>query len=347
MTLGTKMGSVGNQKYEGTGEYKGLEKNRFESDGPSLLGNIKMFAILGLALTILFATSGCSPEDMDEVDEAEQTAQVAKSQFMKCDALDSISKPVLISNNLGNHGPDLDKPEGMIYKASISSNFTENKSVRVEIHAVGDYDRDDKMELFNGVRGHLYSILIKSGTSLKFTISAYDDQTGLPLTLPYFSVTFMDLDTAPAGKSKEYFIAEDFEHYYVSADTKVKVTTSGGRTKFSASTVGTRDDNAEEPDAFTIAEKAKGVTLQYHNRSKVTLIIGAEDGNKAAAGYNRGMTFTLRPSLLCAKTILADKSMVDPMDKSIDGVEWPLMDGVKSTNHMEGPKTIIQEKFLV
>jgi len=137
-------------------------------------------------------------------------------------------------------------------------------------------------------------------------------------------------------------IAEGFTHYYVSANTSVKTTTNGRRTKFSASLPGNRFDNPLETDALTIAWKDKGVTLQYQNRSEITLTVGAEegteDGNKTtAAGYNRGFSLSLRPSLICAKTILENDRRVDPANRSVDGVEWPLMDGVKSTPYMEVP----------
>jgi len=159
-----------------------------EFEEPSKHGKIKKIAIAGAAVTaavvaIIVVCRVWNPKEHSP-----------GTRLLKCDELSVIKWPVLISSNLGNHGPDVSKREGMIYKASLAledarGNSLDSKSVGVEIHAVGDYDRQDEMELFNGVRGKFYTFLIRSGSSLKFTISAYD-QTGHPLTLPHFTVSF-------------------------------------------------------------------------------------------------------------------------------------------------------------
>merc|ERR1711879_1041765 len=125
-----------------------------------------------------------------------------------------------------------------------------------------------------------------------FNISVYDGDTHELLTLPYFSITFFDLDMAEKGQSKEYVIAQNFSHYYVANDTQVKVTEEDGTTKFSASKTGTGKDNPTESEALEPIAKSKGVTLQYLGHSSVDFTIGAEDGDSL-----RGFLFTLRPSL--------------------------------------------------
>ena len=224
---------------------------------------------------------------------------------------------------------------------SLGGNVTTIK-VGVKINAIGNYTGGDVYKakghnIFNRIHGKFLSILIASGTALDISIEATNLDTGAPLMLPYFAITFFDLDTADAGKSKEYIEAEGVTHYYISNDSEVLVEDkSGGSYVFSSSKMGTGHDNPKDPDQLTVAQKKKGVTLQYQMKSGVKLTLGAEEGG--TAHKDRGFTFTLRPSLLCAKTVLEDGTIVEAGPNSIDqGVAWPLMDGKKATPFMEVP----------
>lgn len=378
------VGSLSNQR-NGYGECEGLQFSESDSDSiqqPHKHGKIKKLTGVVLAVTALFATvlfcNGFSAVstvavkhddnifmDLQEVsndsgvsnDTGVEGPEIPKPEtgreFMACDRLVAIKKPTLITSNLGGFGPNNTEEEGMTYETEATISLGGNETtirVGVKINAIGNYTGGDVYKAkghnaFNGLHGKFLSILILSGTTLDISINVTNLDTGLPLMLPYFAITFFDLDTAAEEKSKEYIEAEGVTHYYISNDSEVTVegesgTDSEGSLVFSASKMGTGHDNPKDPDQLTIAQKKKGVTLQYQMKSGVKLTLGAEEGG--TEHKDRGFTFTLRPSMLCAKTVLEDGTIVEPGPNSIDqGVAWPLMDGKKATPFMEVPSVKI------
>jgi hypothetical protein len=150
---------------------------------------------------------------------------------------------------------------------------------------------------------------------------------------------------SPKKGSAEYIIARDFVHYYVANGTHVNISENeDGTTKFKATEIGSIEDNPKESEALEPEAKSKGVTLQYLNRASAEFTVGAEHHDlqtKDEAGA-RGFIFTLRPSILCAKTHVG-ADWVDPMNVSIPGVELPLMDGTLPVTGMKVPKITITE----
>merc|ERR1712062_872040 len=91
----------------------------------------------------------------------------------------------------------------------------------------------------NGLHGKFMSILVHPGTNVSFTIGAYGDYME-PITLPYFSITFFDLDEGPEHHGSEYVIAQGFDHYYVANNSQLNVThAEDGATVFHATEEGT------------------------------------------------------------------------------------------------------------
>jgi len=311
-------------------------------------GQIMKLAVAGMALIALLASPLCfhgvSPiildakidKELDEVldlaAESSGPTSSGKREFAGCEELAIIKDYKLVQNNLGGKGPDKGD-EGMIYRASVymkdvDSNVMATKALKVAIHAKSPYQGFPKNE-FNGLDGKFPSILLHSGKRLNFSVSVYDEETTQPFTLPYFSITFFDLDMSEANRSSEYIIARHFEHYYVAKGTQLNITENAdGTTTFHATQIGTGSDNPKESEALTHISKSKGVTLQYTNRNSTDFTIGTEDGKSV-----RGFEFILRPSMLCAKTEVNGKWM-DPLDDSIPGVDLPLMDGSKPVSGM-------------
>jgi len=373
-------GSFSNQR-NGYGECEGQQFSESDSDGiqqPHKDGKIKKLTVVVLAVTALFATvlfcNGFSAVstvavrhdddifmDLQEVSNVSNVSNdsgveepkipdpEAGKKFMPCDGLVAIKKPALVASNLGGFGPDDTKPEGMRYNTTATISAGGNAttiSVGIEINAIGNYTGGDAYKAnghnaFNGIHGKFLSILILSGTSLEINVSVTDLDTGLPLLLPYFAITFFDLDTSAGGESKEYVEADGIEHFYIYKDSEVEVESRDKDSKvFSASKMGTGHDNPKDPDQLTIAQKKKGVTLQYLHKSSAHLTLGAREGGKTHP--DRGFTFTLRPSLLCSDTVLEDGTIVEPGPHSIlQGVDWPLMDGKKPTPYMEVPHVVM------
>jgi len=364
-------------------EFEGLQLSGTDSDGitqPTMQNKfprrqILMLAVAGLGLSALLATAfygtgfntvstvalkhdnNILTEALDkELDELvgldeEPVTPAPNTKFANCEKLVVVKHPELVTSNLGGIGPDKTAEEGITYNTEAymqdgDGNKIAGKKLKVVIHAKGAYDhKEGHSQNFNGLHGKFLSILIKGGTSLSFNVTVLDADTNKPFLLPYFSITFFDIDMETGGRAKEYVVAQKFSHYYVYKDTQIKVTDDGeGKTKFSASKVGTGADNPEESEALEPVAKSKGVTLSYLQRSSADFTIGAEGGGDADL---RGFLFTLRPSMLCAKTHLKNGDWVDPLKASIPGVDLPLMDGTVPVPGMEVPVIHIAEDGTV
>jgi len=137
---------------------------------------------------------------------------------------------------------------------------------------------------------------------------------------------------------KEYIQAKGIKHFYIADKTEeadLEVTEEGDYKEWKAATVGKAGDNPEETEALEIFQKKKALMLQWESRSSAEVTIGSEEGN-----HTRGFLFTLRPSLVCAKTHLKNDThdeWVDPGATHIEGIEWPWMDGTKQVPFMQIP----------
>jgi hypothetical protein len=261
-------------------------------------------------------------------------------KFTTCGATPLLKVHKVLHNNLGGHGPD-EGAEGIFYEVGLymKDHGLADVTGNVVIHATSPYHTSDKKKEkdykpFNGLNGKFMSIGLKpgsdkSGTNLSFTVGAYNPETNESIILPFFSITFFDLDEGKNHKSSEYVLAKDFEHYYVEEDTEVNVTKmEDGVTRFGATKEGTGDDNPEESEALAPLMKNKAVTLSYLDRAHAEFTIGAEEGDSF-----RGFSFVLRPSLVCAKTKINGKEE----DHGAPGIKPPLMDGITPATGMAVP----------
>jgi hypothetical protein len=280
-------------------------------------------------------------EVVDLAAESSGSTPSGNKQFAGCDQLVIVRGAELLHNNLGGKGPDKGE-EGMMYRAGVymkdvDGNVIAGKGLKIAIHATSPYEGFPKND-FNGLHGKFLSILLKSGKSVNISVGVFDEETNEPFTLPYFSITFFDLDMSEKKGSAEYIIARDFKHYYVANGTQLNITgNDDGSTTFHATQIGTGADNPEESEGLTPVSKSKGVTLQYQFRNATEFTLGTEEGNS-----KRGFLFILRPSMLCAETII-DGEFLNPMDDSIDGVDLPLMDGAEPVSGMLIPIMHVSE----
>eukprot|EP00419_Tripos_fusus_P052307 CAMPEP_0172807240 /NCGR_PEP_ID=MMETSP1075-20121228/6874_1 /TAXON_ID=2916 /ORGANISM="Ceratium fusus, Strain PA161109" /LENGTH=463 /DNA_ID=CAMNT_0013646187 /DNA_START=46 /DNA_END=1437 /DNA_ORIENTATION=+ len=307
-------------------------------------GRFMKFAVVGMALMALLAASLCftgfstiatvsRQHDAVILNEevSSETSLPVDKKVVGCDQLAIVKVHELVHNNLGGKGPDQGE-EGMIYNMGIfmadaNGNKLADKKVKVAVHATSPYNMGPG-NTYNGLHGKFLSILMRAGEHLNFTIGVYDVDTNEPLTLPIFSITFFDIDMS-RKKSSEYIIAQDFEHYYVANGTQLNITENhDGTTTFHATLAGTGADNPEESEALTEFSKEKGVTLEYLKRSSTNFTIGTEEGKSL-----RGFIFTLRPSMICAKTQY-NGTWEDPLNESLPGVKLPLMDGEQGVRGM-------------
>jgi hypothetical protein len=256
-------------------------------------------------------------------------------KFAKCDQIKLMKVQKMTHNNFGGAGPDQGE-EGIVYEMGLYDVAT-GEETKEYVHVTNTTPYTSvKGDVWNGVHGKFMSLGISPNTSVGVKVEVWDTETEKAKEkFPGFSITFFDLDQEYYDVASEYIIAKDFAHYYVAADTQVAVSTEEGAvdpdapdvpaptvTKFQATEQGGGDDNPTESEALTPLMKNKGVTLSYRDTASAEFEIGASEG-----GTERAINFVMRPSLLCAKTIINGKEE-DPLDTSIPGIKLPLMDGV-------------------
>merc|ERR1719507_71592 len=129
------------------------------------------------------------------------------TENMECDNLVKINHTEVVSSNLG--GIDPDKEEGIIYtmhldmKDDTGKQFV--KKITLEIHATTKYDHHElhSKHFSIGRANRFFTVLMRSGSDLGFNISVFDAETHKETKLPYFELTFLDLDEAENDTEKE------------------------------------------------------------------------------------------------------------------------------------------------
>jgi hypothetical protein len=266
-------------------------------------------------------------------------------RFATCGELALLKVHKVLHNNFGGNGPD-HGDEGILYEVGLFLTDSTGYHIadvtgNVRIHATSPYTTNGAK--YNGLHGKFMSIGLNPGTNVSFKVEAYNPETNESFKLPYFSITFFDIDEGNKHHSSEYIIAKDFEHYYVEEDTEVNVTKmEDGSTRFGATKQGWGKDNPTESEALETNMKNKAVTLSYLDRASAEFEIGASEGE-----IFRGFNFVLRPSIVCAKTIINGKEE-DPLNTHIPGITLPLMDGLHPASGMAVPdvEVVILEHLL-
>merc|ERR1719221_288115 len=80
-----------------------------------------------------------------------------------------------------------------------------------------------------------------------------------------------------------------------------KLPGSKGQYKFAASTFGDGADNPKDPSQLNQQQKNRAVTLLFNDVSEVDVTLAASPNNEVSPRF---FTFVMRPSLLCALTVL-------------------------------------------
>jgi len=236
------------------------------------------------------------------------------TEYGECSDYPYVKFHKVLRNNLGNQGPD-SGDEGLIFNATVNHTGAglHNAPIQIEIHNTSEYHTEGKgwSRDWNGLHGHFASIALKHGTNASFEMTARLPGSKETLTFPRFGMSVFDLDVGPNG-GVEYVELSDFDHFYVTADTLVKVHRDGmGTARFTATIQGNGTDNPDNPELLTLEHKHKSVTVEYSNVQKVPIKIGAIGGSNG-----RVFSFTARPILLCAKTKTANGNL-DPGEKEI------------------------------
>lgn len=201
----------------------------------------------------------------------------------------------VVYSNLGKQGPDKDKPEGIVYKATDLTPGKIPKPLKIHVHASTEYKAGHAS--YNGIHGKYGLITLAAGNKASFRIEIHDAKTDKMLTLAEQYFTFFDLDQSKDGSAQE-FIQLKAAAVLLTKGTEVKnKKLPDGSVEFRASKWGNGDDNPSDPLALTVLQKNRAVTAEFINFDHVNVTLGCEAGSHA-----RYFMFVARPSLVCALT---------------------------------------------
>jgi len=204
----------------------------------------------------------------------------------------------LVHSNLGGQGPNKGV-EGIVYNVSETKHGVYQRNVLLKVHAKTDYSCESSH--LNGMHNDFGSIRVDSGKSIATAFSFWDMQNK-PITLERFRMTFFDLDSAPDGSSKEFFIADSAtpEADTDGATSEVVEERVHGDQGFVAGEPGVGADNPSESTDLTQLQKDRSVFLSYKHLHSFRITLGATEGH-----HPRSFAFLFHNPLACDKVKVA------------------------------------------
>jgi len=192
----------------------------------------------------------------------------------------------IVSNNLGNQGPNLDDPKELRY-GNIMQLLATNESLDLVVTALTPYT--PFRPWVNGKNGHFGNIHLKARTDVSLRFEFMKTGTSNPVTVPWFFFTWYDMDHGKWGANKlgynETIVVGDFVTHYLTETTEIAVQRRpDNRFMYSSTTPGTGKDNPSDPLQLTPLQKDRGVTFLFHKRTAFE--VDFEIGELASKGRN-------------------------------------------------------------
>lgn len=185
----------------------------------------------------------------------------------------------VVYSNLGNLGPDFDKPEGLRY--SNVATFADGRKLDMTVNAMGDYKV--KNNLANGLSGKFGQVSMMSNTETRFKFTFKEPGTDTDATVDWMYFSIFDLDQAKKGKTREVLKIEGVSTHFLTERSLVEVTQLGDTSyQYMSTRRGTGKDNPKDPMAMTQRQRDMSVSFLFHNKT----------GFEATFGVTRPYGFT-------------------------------------------------------
>lgn len=205
--------------------------------------------------------------------------------------------------NLGGHGPDMGKGEGLIWRAELQSHLPSvhgRQEIFLHMNTVGGVLIPSTPT--SSMQGNYGRITLGGGSNVHLRFTFEDVHTKKTLMLPQFSLTFFDLDADHSGIPRDVVTVGNFSEYHLASETVVEHwENQDGSTSFKGTTFGTGDDNPADPTFIGPQQKRRAVTLIFEEASEVTCTFQAKHGSEP-----QSFTFTGLAALPCARTAYGD-----------------------------------------
>merc|ERR1712032_1719100 len=148
----------------------------------------------------------------------------------------SLSLKTPAYSNLGGAGPDSGFPEGILYP---EAGVYQGRVLNVHLESTTPYIGKAKM---NGAKGELGRLNLMTGSSLGFTISLKDAETGEVVNIGGLPITFLDVDEGKGGSGRATVAACNAERF-MADPTELTAGDLNGCPSATSSTAGTAKDN--------------------------------------------------------------------------------------------------------
>lgn len=180
-------------------------------------------------------------------------------------------------SNLGNAGPDTDKPEGIRYGKVAT--FADGRQLDMTVNALTPYQAGNNKA--NGIYGHFGQVNMATNTETRFRFTFKEPDSDVDAKVDWMYFSLFDLDEAKKGKQRESFDMEDVSTHFMTERSLVLVTQLGdNRYQYSSTRKGTGKDNPKDPMAMTQRQRDMSVSFLFHNKTSfdATFKIGKPSG---------------------------------------------------------------------
>eukprot|EP00927_Polykrikos_kofoidii_P068907 TRINITY_DN6425_c0_g2_i2.p1 TRINITY_DN6425_c0_g2~~TRINITY_DN6425_c0_g2_i2.p1 ORF type:complete len:363 (+),score=46.12 TRINITY_DN6425_c0_g2_i2:108-1196(+) len=173
--------------------------------------------------------------------------------------------PFIVSNNLGGQGPDEDSPDNIIAIGDVAELGKNKTPVTIVFTNLTDYVPGEVSK--NGLFDELFpAVNVHSNSSVTIRAEFVDGTTGSGVTLRYFGLTFLNLDTNIDGTGVQEVISYGHADYHVSEETSLNVTkTHHGGLSFTATVPNEKHSSVGKPFTMTEEEQAMALALVWKN----------------------------------------------------------------------------------
>lgn len=170
-----------------------------------------------------------------------------------------ISMSSLVSSNLGNKGPDFDKPEGLRFNQIMKNN---GKPVDLIVHALNEYKPQNISQ--NRLNGQFVQINIARSQEVDLKFRFVDSETSEDVMINYMYFSMFDIDEGRFNHLEETMKIGGFAASYLTDTTEVIETVlADGRNQYVSSTHGIIEDNPKDPKKLTEQQADRAVTFLF------------------------------------------------------------------------------------
>eukprot|EP00928_Gymnodinium_smaydae_P002398 TRINITY_DN1084_c0_g2_i2.p1 TRINITY_DN1084_c0_g2~~TRINITY_DN1084_c0_g2_i2.p1 ORF type:complete len:494 (-),score=77.57 TRINITY_DN1084_c0_g2_i2:76-1557(-) len=187
-------------------------------------------------------------------------------------------------NNLGGHGPEKNKPHGLLY-----GNVATFGSQKIDVLVTNLTEYKKPKKKWDPKSGSYGQISVRSGSTTRFQFRMLKSGTNQPFELDWVYFSLYDLDSAEPGKKAESFEIDNFVTHYLTETTELNVKNlGGGRYRYESTTAGTGKDNPTDPMTLTQQQSDRAATFLFHKASGFTTTLEISPPKKGQRAFQFG-----------------------------------------------------------